>query len=205
MPVFGMALPGIPVMPYPIESEGSLRYPMLMFVKPSSGVLGLVMVAGLAAGSTALLATPARALGPVNGATAPSIRGDARSILGQFAVLTVVPINPEQAFVEGYEAYRAHDPMKTIERMTLAADKYPALPTTRSSISDGPARERRRAERRRDVPAAELRLSAKRVRRRGVAPVRGDPIQAGAARRCAIRGRAAGRTQSRSRHRRKRG
>jgi soluble lytic murein transglycosylase len=127
MPVFGMALPGIPAMPYPIESEGSLRYPMLMFVKPSSGVLGLVMVAGLAAGSTALLATPARALGPVNGATAPSIRGDARSILGQFAVLTVVPINPEQAFVEGYAAYRAHDPMKTIERMTLAADKYPAL------------------------------------------------------------------------------
>jgi len=81
------------------------------------------MVAGL----TALLVTPARALGPVTAAVAPSIRGDARSILGQFAVLTVVPIDPQQAFVEGYEAYRAHDLMKTIERMTLAADKYPAL------------------------------------------------------------------------------
>ena len=78
-------------------------------------------------GLAALLATPARALGPVKTVAAPSIRGDARSILGQFGILTVVPINPEQAFVEGYDAYRAHDLMKTIERMTLAADKYPAL------------------------------------------------------------------------------
>ncbi len=75
----------------------------------------------------ALLATPARALGPAKAAIAPAIRGDVRSILGQFSVLTVVPINPEQAFVEGYEAYRARDLMKTIERMTLAVDKYPAL------------------------------------------------------------------------------
>jgi soluble lytic murein transglycosylase len=94
-----------------------------MFVKPSSGLLGVVVVVGLAA----FLATPARAFGPVNRAAAPSIRADARSILCQFGILTVVPINPEQAFVEGYEAYRAHDLMKTIERMTLAADKYPAL------------------------------------------------------------------------------
>ena len=94
-----------------------------MFVKPSRGLVGLVMVVGLAA----LLATPAQALGPVKTVAAPSIRGDARSILGQFGILTVVPIDPEQAFVEGYAAYRAHDQMKTIERMTLAADKYPAL------------------------------------------------------------------------------
>ncbi len=96
---------------------------MSMFVKPSSGLLGWVAVVGLAA----LLATPARALGPVKTSAAASIRGDARSILGQFGVLTVVPLDPEQTFVEGYEAYRAHDLMKTIERMTLAADKYPAL------------------------------------------------------------------------------
>jgi soluble lytic murein transglycosylase len=93
-----------------------------MFVKPSSGLLGVVVVVGLAG-----LAAPARAFGPVNAAAAPSIRADARSILGQFGILTVVAINPEQAFVEGYEAHRAHDLMKTIERMTLAADKYPAL------------------------------------------------------------------------------
>ena len=107
----------------PIESARAVRYLMLMFVKPSSGLLGLVDGVGLAA----LLAAPARALGPVKTVAAPSIRADARSILGQFGILTVVPINPEQAFVEGYEAYRAHDLMKTIERMTLAADKYPAL------------------------------------------------------------------------------
>jgi len=94
-----------------------------MLVKPSGAVAGLVMVVGLAA----LLATPARALGPLKTPAAPSIRGDARSILGQFGILTVVPIDPEQAFVEGYAAYRAHDQMKTIERMTLAAKKYPAL------------------------------------------------------------------------------
>src|ERR1700740_1990974 len=105
-----------------IESAGGLSYPLVMFFKPSSGLLGVVVVVGLAG-----LAAPARALGPVNPAAAPSIRGDARSILGQFGILTVVAINPEQAFVEGYEAYRAHDLMKTIERMTLAADKYPAL------------------------------------------------------------------------------
>src|ERR1700746_3745832 len=107
----------------PIESARSLHYPMVMFVKPSSGLLGVFVVAVLAA----LLATSARAFGPVDAGAAPSIRADARSILGQFGILPVVPINPEQAFVEGYEAYRAHDPMKTIERMTLAADKYPAL------------------------------------------------------------------------------
>ncbi len=84
--------------------------------------MGVVVVVGLAG-----LAAPARAFGPVNTAAAPSIRADARSILCQFGILTVVAINPEQAFVEGYEAYRAHDLMKTIERMTLAADKYPAL------------------------------------------------------------------------------
>jgi soluble lytic murein transglycosylase len=81
----------------------------------------------LAAGSAALLVAPARALGPINGADAPSIRGTARSILAQFAVLTVVPIDVQQAFVEGVQAYRAHDLMKTIERMTLAADKFPTL------------------------------------------------------------------------------
>ncbi|MGH7913388.1 MAG: transglycosylase SLT domain-containing protein [Candidatus Binataceae bacterium] len=90
-------------------------------------MMGLVMVVGMVAGLTALLATPALAVGPVKTTLAPSIRCDARSILGQFGILTVVPINPEQAFAEGYEAYRAHDLMKTIERMTLAADKYPAL------------------------------------------------------------------------------
>ena len=95
-----------------------------MFVKPNSGLLGLV-AAGVGLG--ALLVTPARAFGPVDTAVALSIRADARSILGQFGILTVVPINPEQAFLEGYEAYRAHDLMKTIERMTLAAEKYPAL------------------------------------------------------------------------------
>ncbi len=94
-----------------------------MFVKPSSGLLGLVVMVGL----SALVAAPARGFGPVSAAAAPSIRADARSILGQFGILTVVPINSEQAFVEGYQAYRAHDLMKTIERMTLAADKYPAL------------------------------------------------------------------------------
>lgn len=78
-------------------------------------------------GLAALLATPARALGPVKPPAALSIRGDTRSILGQFGILTVVPIDPEQAFVEGYAAYRAHDLPKTIERMTLASNKYPAL------------------------------------------------------------------------------
>lgn len=75
----------------------------------------------------ALLATPASALGPAKTSIAPAIRGNARSILGQFGTLPVTPIDPQQAFVEGYEAYRAHDLMKTIERMTLAANKYPAL------------------------------------------------------------------------------
>ena len=97
-----------------------------MFVKPRSGLVGLVMVVGSAVGSAAILLSPAWAIGPVNTA-APSIRGNARSILGQFAVLTVVPIDPQQAFVEGCEAYRARDLMKTIERMTLASEKYPAL------------------------------------------------------------------------------
>jgi peptidoglycan lytic transglycosylase len=96
---------------------------MLMFVKPSSGLLGLLSAVGLGA----LLATPARALGPAGTLVAPSIRADARCILAQFGILTVVPINPEQAFVEGYQAYVARDLMKTIERMTLAAEKYPAL------------------------------------------------------------------------------
>jgi soluble lytic murein transglycosylase len=94
-----------------------------MFMKLGCGAVGLTVLVGLAV----LLAAPARALGPGNSSMAPSIRGDARSILGQYGILTVVPIDPEQAFVEGYAAYRAHDPLKTIERMTLAVNKYPAL------------------------------------------------------------------------------
>ncbi|MGZ6228825.1 MAG: hypothetical protein ACXWNE_11890, partial [Candidatus Binataceae bacterium] len=66
-------------------------------MKPSSGLVGLMMGVGLGA----LLAAPAQALGPVKTVAAPSIRADARSILGQFGILTVIPINPEQAFVEG--------------------------------------------------------------------------------------------------------
>jgi soluble lytic murein transglycosylase len=85
-------------------------------------MVGLVVVV-----VAALLATPARAIGPGRAGTAATIRGDARSVLAQFGVLTVVPLDPEQSFVEGYEAYRAHDPLKAIERMTFAADKYPAL------------------------------------------------------------------------------
>jgi soluble lytic murein transglycosylase len=94
-----------------------------MFVKPSSGLLGLMVGVGL----STLLAAPARALGPEGTPVALSIRADAHTILAQFGILTVVPINPEQAFVEGYQAYVARDFMKTIERMTLAAEKYPAL------------------------------------------------------------------------------
>ncbi|HEY2525527.1 MAG TPA: transglycosylase SLT domain-containing protein [Candidatus Binataceae bacterium] len=78
-------------------------------------------------GLSALLAAPTWALGPAELPVAPSIRADAHTILAQFGILTVVPINPEQAFVEGYQAYLARDLMKTIERMTLAAEKYPAL------------------------------------------------------------------------------
>jgi len=78
-------------------------------------------------GLSTLLAAPARALGPEGTPVALSIRADAHTILAQFGILTVVPINPEQAFVEGYQAYVARDFMKTIERMTLAAEKYPAL------------------------------------------------------------------------------
>jgi hypothetical protein len=73
-----------------------------MFVKPRSGLMGLVVTAGLTAGLAALSATSTLALGPVEGTTALSIRGDASYILGQFSVLTVVPLDPEQAFVEGY-------------------------------------------------------------------------------------------------------
>jgi soluble lytic murein transglycosylase len=83
--------------------------------------MGLVVVV-----LAAFLATPAREIGPKAGPAA-TIRGNGRSILAQFGVLTVVPLDPEQSFVEGYGAYRAHDPLKTIERMTFAADKYPAL------------------------------------------------------------------------------
>src|ERR1700676_1637470 len=90
-------------------------------MKPRSGMMGLMVVV-----LAVFLETPARAIGPRAGASA-TIRGDARSVLAQFGVLTVVPLDPEQSFVEGYGAYRAHDPMKTIERMTFAADKYPAL------------------------------------------------------------------------------
>jgi soluble lytic murein transglycosylase len=90
-------------------------------MKPRSEMVGLVVVV-----LAVFLATSAGAIGPKPGAAA-TIRGDARSVLAQFGVLTVVPLDPEQSFVEGYEAYRAHDPMKTIERMTFAADKYPAL------------------------------------------------------------------------------
>jgi soluble lytic murein transglycosylase len=90
-------------------------------MKPRSEMMGLVVVV-----LAVFLATSAGAIGPKPGAAA-TIRGDARSVLAQFGVLTVVPLDPEQSFVEGYEAYRAHDPMKTIERMTFAADKYPAL------------------------------------------------------------------------------
>src|ERR1700694_2097777 len=90
-------------------------------MKPRSGLMGLVVVV-----LAAYLATPVRAIGFKAGAAATS-RGDAGSVLAQFGVLTVVPLDPEQSFVEGYQAYRAHDPLKTIERMTFAADKYPAL------------------------------------------------------------------------------
>ncbi len=109
-----------------IESLERLHYFLLVFVKLRSELAIILAAAGLAAGA-ALLAVPARALGPGATSSALSIRADAHSVLGQFGILTVVPINPEQAFVEGYQAYRAHDQMKAIERMTLVADKYPAL------------------------------------------------------------------------------
>src|ERR1700730_15363291 len=91
-------------------------------MKPRSEMVGLVVVV-----VTALMATPARAIGPGRAGTAATIRGDARSVLAQFGVLTVVPLDPEQSFVEGYEAYRYHDRQKTIERLPFAADNYPAL------------------------------------------------------------------------------
>src|ERR1700736_3519250 len=91
-------------------------------MKPRSEMVGLVVVV-----VTALMATPAWAIGPGRAGTESTIRGDARLFLSQFGVLPVVPLDPAQSFVEGYEAYRAHDPLKAIERMTFAADKYPAL------------------------------------------------------------------------------
>jgi soluble lytic murein transglycosylase len=98
-----------------------------MFKKSNGGFVGLMVrvAAVFALGIGILSASPASAMGlrPI----AASIRGNPQAILAQFGILTVVPINPEQAFVEGCEAYRAHDTMKTIERMTLAAEKYPAL------------------------------------------------------------------------------
>jgi peptidoglycan lytic transglycosylase len=97
-----------------------------MFNKPSGEFAGLaIWLAASVLGLSILPPVSAMAMEPAP--IAASIRGNPQAVLAQFGILTVVPINPEQAFVEGCEAYRAHDNMKTIERMTLAADKYPAL------------------------------------------------------------------------------
>ena len=142
---------------------------MLMFVKPSSGLVGLMMGVGLAA----LLATPAQALGPVKTVAAPSIRADARSILGQFGILTVVPINPEQAFVEGYDGISRSRPDENDRADDARGRKVSGACRLRALLSRvGPARQRRQPERGRDFPPAQLWLSAKRVCRPGVAPVR---------------------------------
>jgi peptidoglycan lytic transglycosylase len=88
--------------------------------------LGVVVVMAVALAATA--AASAWAFGPVGETAAGgAIGGGVRAILAQFSVMTVVPIDPQKSFVEGYQAYRAHDFMKAIERMTLAADKYPPL------------------------------------------------------------------------------
>lgn len=94
-----------------------------MSVRPRFGVMVVVVAAGLAVAA----AMSARAAGPAGRTGGAGIRGGARTILAQFGVLTVVPIDLEKAFVEGYQAYRDRDYMKAIERMTLAANKYPAL------------------------------------------------------------------------------
>lgn len=79
----------------------------------------------VALAAAAAVAPWAFASGPENAAGA--IGGGARTILAQFGVLTVVPIDKEKAFVEGYKAYRAHDLMLATERMTLIANQYPPL------------------------------------------------------------------------------
>jgi soluble lytic murein transglycosylase len=95
---------------------------MVMSVRPRSGVV-VVMAVVLAAA----VAVSAFAFAPRSGNAGGGIAGGAHAILAQFGVLTVVPIDPEKAFVEGYQAYRAHDSMKAIERMTFVANKYAPL------------------------------------------------------------------------------
>lgn len=64
---------------------------------------------------------------PASATAAGAVGTGAHAVLAQFSVMTVVPIDPQKAFVEGYQAYRSQDYMKAIERMTLATSKYPAL------------------------------------------------------------------------------
>jgi len=86
---------------------------------------GVAMVSGVAL--AAALAATAWAFAPARGSFGAAINSATGSVLTQFGVFTIVPIDSQQAFVEGYQAYQAHDQMKAIERFTLAADKYPAL------------------------------------------------------------------------------
>ncbi len=94
---------------------------IVMSLKPRLGVVVVMAVAAAAATVSAW----ACALGPA--AAGGAIGVGARAVLAQFGSLKVVPIDPEKAFAEGYQAYRARDDLKAIERMTLVAAKVPAL------------------------------------------------------------------------------
>ncbi|HZO83316.1 MAG TPA: transglycosylase SLT domain-containing protein [Candidatus Binataceae bacterium] len=87
--------------------------------------LGVVVIMAVALAAAAAVSARAFALGPARAGRA--FANSPRALLAQFGSLTVVPIDPEKAFVEGYRAYRGHDYLKAIERMTLAASKVPTL------------------------------------------------------------------------------
>jgi peptidoglycan lytic transglycosylase len=69
---------------------------------------------------------------PISATTARSVVHGAadKTLLAQllpFEHLKVVPIDPHQSFLEGYEAYRRRDFPSAIERMELAAQEFPEL------------------------------------------------------------------------------
>lgn len=98
---------------------GSRLTLIVMNLRPRLGVVVVTAVA------LALAAASARAFARRPATAAGALGIGARTILPQ--TVTVVPIDPEKAFVEGYQAYRARDDLKAIERMTLAAVKVPVL------------------------------------------------------------------------------
>ena len=87
--------------------------------------LGAFCLIAVSAGLCAFGWAPVSAPGQGSARQAP--REELAQIMIPFSHETVVPIDVHKAFVEGYEAYRNHDLVETVERMELASKGLPEL------------------------------------------------------------------------------